>query len=83
MAEEFNGWNQNADPMEKDGNGNWTKTKMLSPGEVEYKFWVNGQWVTYPKKFKDLQELLWNYKQYRHNCCKMKSSWVCNTVYKY
>jgi len=52
LVGEFNGWNPDADPMERDGNGNWTKTKMLSPGEVEYKFWVDGQWVADPNNLR-------------------------------
>ena len=48
LVGEFNNWNPDADPMLMDKNGKWTKTKMLSPGNIEYKFWVDGQWIPDP-----------------------------------
>ncbi len=48
LVGEFNNWNPDIDPMQKDENGRWTKIKMLSPGNMEYKFWVDGQWIQDP-----------------------------------
>ena len=48
LVGEFNNWNPDADPMQSDDNGTWTKTKMLSPGNIEYKFWVDGEWMQDP-----------------------------------
>jgi len=49
LVGEFNNWNPDADPMQKDGNGTWTKKKMLSLGNIEYKYWVDGEWVQDPE----------------------------------
>jgi len=49
LVGEFNNWNPAADPMQKDENEIWTKAKMLSPGNIEYKFWVDGQWMQDPE----------------------------------
>ena len=48
LVGEFNNWNPDADPMQSDGNGTWTKAKMLSPGNIEYKYWVDGEWMQDP-----------------------------------
>jgi len=48
LVGEFNNWNPDADPMQSDDNGTWTKAKMLSPGNIEYKYWVDGEWVQDP-----------------------------------
>jgi 1,4-alpha-glucan branching enzyme len=52
LVGEFNNWNPDADPMLRDGNGTWTKAKMLSPGNIEYKFWVDGQWIQDPENLR-------------------------------
>jgi 1,4-alpha-glucan branching enzyme len=52
LVGEFNNWDPDADPMKRDGNGTWTKTKMLSPGNIEYKFWVDGQWIEDPENLR-------------------------------
>jgi 1,4-alpha-glucan branching enzyme len=52
LVGEFNNWNPDADPMQRDGNGAWTKTKLLSPGNMEYKFWVDGQWIQDPENLR-------------------------------
>lgn len=49
LVGEFNNWNPDADPMQRDENKTWTKAKMLSPGNIEYKFWVDGEWVQDPE----------------------------------
>jgi hypothetical protein len=38
--------------MQKDGNGKWIKAKMLLPGNLEYKFWVDGQWIEDPENLR-------------------------------
>ncbi len=48
LVGEFNNWNPDADPMQSDDYGTWTKIKMLSPGNIEYKFWVDGEWMQDP-----------------------------------
>jgi 1,4-alpha-glucan branching enzyme len=52
LVGEFNNWNPDADPMQRDGNGTWTKTKKLPPGDMEYKFWVDGQWIQDPENLR-------------------------------
>lgn len=37
---EFNNWNPDADPMQRDEKGTWTLTKMFSSGNKKYKFWI-------------------------------------------
>jgi hypothetical protein len=43
MDKSIRNWNPEADQMRKDKNGIWTKVKMLSHGNNEYKFWVDGE----------------------------------------
>ncbi len=52
LVGEFNDWNPDADPMQIDESGKWTKTKMLLPGRLEYKFWVDGQWIQDPENLR-------------------------------
>jgi 1,4-alpha-glucan branching enzyme len=52
LVGEFNQWNPDADPMKRDGKGTWTKTKMLSSGNIEYKFWVDGRWIQDPENLR-------------------------------
>ena len=49
LVGEFNNWNPDADPMQRNENGTWTKTKMLLPGNMEYKFYVDGEWTQDPE----------------------------------
>jgi hypothetical protein len=35
--------------MQRDENETWTKSKMFSPGNIEYKFWVDGEWMEDPE----------------------------------
>ncbi|MHB8636514.1 MAG: alpha amylase N-terminal ig-like domain-containing protein [Fimbriimonadaceae bacterium] len=50
VAGTFNGWNKDATPMQRAGDGRtWSRVVELEPGKVEYKFVLNGQtWVTDP-----------------------------------
>ena len=52
LVGEFNNWNPDADPMQKDENGTWTKVKMLSPGNKEYKYQVDDEWVHDPENLR-------------------------------
>ncbi|MFH0996446.1 MAG: isoamylase early set domain-containing protein [Pseudomonadota bacterium] len=49
LVGEFNNWNLDSDPMKRDENGIWTKTKMLQSGDIEYKFCVDGEWTQDPE----------------------------------
>ncbi len=53
LSGSFNGWADSpagADLMEDpDGNGIWEVTITLAPGEYEYKFIVDGEWMEDPK----------------------------------
>jgi 1,4-alpha-glucan branching enzyme len=62
LVGEFNNWNPDADPMQMDENGKWTKAKMLSTGNIEYKFWVDGQWIQDPENLRVCQNCFgtWN-----------------------
>ena len=44
LAGDFNGWNVNETPMEKDDKGNWKVGISLPSGRYEYRFWVDGTW---------------------------------------
>jgi 1,4-alpha-glucan branching enzyme len=52
LVGEFNGWNPDSDPMQIDENGIWTTTKKLPPGNIEYKFWVDGEWMQDPENLR-------------------------------
>ena len=49
LVGEFNNWNPDADPMRRDENEIWTKSKRLLPGNIEYKFIVDGEWMLDPE----------------------------------
>jgi 1,4-alpha-glucan branching enzyme len=46
---DFNDWSPGKDPMQKDENGIWKRQVMLSPGNHEYKFLVDGHWKEDPR----------------------------------
>ena len=46
---DFNNWSPEKHPMQKDENGMWNKAVMLSYGDHEYKFLVDGQWREDPR----------------------------------
>lgn len=47
LAGSFNNWSPTATPMRKSGkNGTWKKQLMLPPGPHEYRFVVDGDWIT-------------------------------------
>jgi 1,4-alpha-glucan branching enzyme len=46
---DFNNWNPAKHPMKRDKYGMWNKAVMLSPGNYEYNFLVDGQWREDPR----------------------------------
>ncbi len=46
LAGTFNGWSTTANPMTRDESGNWAVVIRLSAGKHEYKFVVDGAWIT-------------------------------------
>ena len=48
VAGTFNGWDSKKTPMRKDGSAAWKATVALSPGRHEYRFVVDGQWISDP-----------------------------------
>lgn len=48
IAGTFNDWHCSATPMIAMGEGRWAKELLLPPGTYEYRFVVDGQWVTDP-----------------------------------
>ncbi len=49
VAGSFNGWDPKRKKMKQvDGNGHYTASLMLPPGEHEYKFVANGVWQADP-----------------------------------
>jgi len=47
-AGDYNEWNTNADAFTDDGSGIFTIVIPLAPGEHQYKFVVDGNWITDP-----------------------------------
>lgn len=45
IAGTFNDWDTKSMPMKKGNDGTWRITVKLSPGNHEYKFFVNGAWA--------------------------------------
>ncbi len=45
---DFNNWNTDADPMEKDEEGVWKISLSLKPGRYEYRFFVDAGWENDP-----------------------------------
>jgi 1,4-alpha-glucan branching enzyme len=52
LAGEFNGWNPAEMPMKKSADGKWKKQISLPPGEFEYKFLVDDQWIEDPENIR-------------------------------
>jgi 1,4-alpha-glucan branching enzyme len=48
IAGTFNEWRENATPMVPLRPGRWAKDLTLPPGAYEYRFVVDGQWMTDP-----------------------------------
>jgi 1,4-alpha-glucan branching enzyme len=48
LAGTFNGWDPKRTPLRKDGEGTWTTSLKLAPGRYEYRFVVDGEWLSDP-----------------------------------
>ncbi len=48
VAGSFNQWGPKPTAMRKDPNGDWRATIWLPPGRYEYRFIVDGQWLSDP-----------------------------------
>lgn len=55
LAGSFNNWDVNRTPMRKDQAGEWKTTIWLPKGRYEYRFVVDGQWVSDPKAEGDVR----------------------------
>jgi 1,4-alpha-glucan branching enzyme len=44
----FNDWNPTSTPMIPLGEGRWAKELTLPPGRYEYRFVVDGEWISDP-----------------------------------
>ncbi len=49
LAGNFNKWDTSALSAKKDSKGNWVTKVNLRPGRYEYKFIVDGTWLTDPR----------------------------------
>lgn len=49
IAGTFNGWRPDASEMISLGDGRWRKKLSLVPGEYEYRFVIDGNWITDPR----------------------------------
>jgi len=48
VAGTFNDWDPKNSPMHSDGNGRWNIPVSLPPGRYEYRFVVDGVWMSDP-----------------------------------
>jgi len=49
VAGTFNNWDGRRNPMRKGNDGLWRSKVWLPPGRHEYRFVVDGQWISDPK----------------------------------
>jgi len=49
IAGSFNDWSPDATPMRNTGDGSWAVEIVLPPGHYEYRFVVDGEWVSDPQ----------------------------------
>lgn len=49
LAGSFNNWDNRSLSAKKDSRGNWVAKVNLKPGRYEYKFLVDGSWITDPR----------------------------------
>jgi 1,4-alpha-glucan branching enzyme len=49
VAGTFNDWDPRRTPMRKNPDGVWTTAVSLVPGRYEYRFVVDGKWISDPK----------------------------------
>jgi 1,4-alpha-glucan branching enzyme len=48
VAGTFNGWDPKRTPLRKNGDGTWATALKLAPGRYEYRFVVDGEWLSDP-----------------------------------
>jgi 1,4-alpha-glucan branching enzyme len=48
VAGTFNDWDPRRTPLRKRADGKWTTTVRLAPGRYEYRFVVDGKWISDP-----------------------------------
>jgi 1,4-alpha-glucan branching enzyme len=48
LAGSFNNWDSQQTPMNRNADGVWKATIRLRPGRYEYRFVVDGQWLSDP-----------------------------------
>ncbi|MGO8679207.1 MAG: glycogen-binding domain-containing protein [Limisphaerales bacterium] len=48
VAGTFNNWNAKQTPMRKESGNVWKTTVSLAPGRHQYRFVVDGQWISDP-----------------------------------
>ncbi|MDZ7696202.1 MAG: isoamylase early set domain-containing protein [Deltaproteobacteria bacterium] len=49
VAGDFNQWNPELNPLHKGGAGVWSIKIKLSPGQYQYRFFVDGEWQNDPE----------------------------------
>ena len=54
LCGEFNGWSPSATPMKRHDDGHWETTVALVSGRFQYKFIVDGEWITDPAAQKNV-----------------------------
>lgn len=54
LAGTFNNWDTDRTPLRKDTGGEWKTTIWLPKGRYEYRFVVDGQWMSDPKAKGDI-----------------------------
>jgi 1,4-alpha-glucan branching enzyme len=61
VAGDFNGWQCKGLPMRPAGNGWWTATASIPPGEYRFRYVADGNWYTdYAANGVELSRLGWN-----------------------
>jgi 1,4-alpha-glucan branching enzyme len=55
VAGSFNHWDLKQTPMQKSPSGTWRASIALPPGRYEYRFVVDGQWITDPAASESVQ----------------------------
>jgi 1,4-alpha-glucan branching enzyme len=51
----FNNWDVNRTPMSPEAEGDWKATVWLPTGRYEYRFVVDGQWISDPSAKESVQ----------------------------
>ena len=54
LAADFTGWEKSPLEMNKDDEGMWVASVLLSPGQYAYRFIVDGEWFDDPSPFQSL-----------------------------